>query len=106
MTSDLADKLIQKSFNDAHIVDIFETLNHDGYDRDGPESNIWDLHMIVLENDVYTYYRFHCEDWFYNRPVEYEPYYTATIESIYSADEKTTGRLVLQAIYRIHGYGR
>ena len=89
MSSKIAKELLETKFKDARIVDMFETLDHDGYDCDGPESNLWDLHMIVLEETGYIYYRFHCEDWFHSRTIAYELEYKATVESIYNAGQNT-----------------
>lgn len=85
--SDMADKVFFEYFNDAYIIDCEERLFHDGYDRDGPESNLWHLHIIADEAGVYMYYYFNCEDWFNRCPVEYELDYKASVESIYNADE-------------------
>ena len=39
-------------------------LSHDGYDVDGPESDLYDIFMITVENDKYIYYEFHFENWY------------------------------------------
>jgi hypothetical protein len=39
-------------------------LSHDGYDVDGPQSDLYDIFMITVENDKYIYYEFHFENWY------------------------------------------
>ena len=39
-------------------------LSHDGYDVDGPESDLYDIFMITVENNKYVYYEFHFENWY------------------------------------------
>ncbi len=39
-------------------------LTHDGYDVDGPQSDLYDIFMITVENDKYIYYEFHFENWY------------------------------------------
>jgi hypothetical protein len=89
MQSDIAKELLETKFKDAYIVDTYETLSHDGFDYDGPESNLWDLHIIVLEETGYMYYNFHCEDWFHTKRIAYELEYKASVESIYNAGRNT-----------------
>jgi hypothetical protein len=40
-------------------IKAFEFLSHDGYDGDGPVSDIWDL--FVFEEKIFHYHR---ENWF------------------------------------------
>ena len=39
-----------------------ETLEHDGYDEEGPKSDIWDLYLVHRETRRVTLY--HREDWY------------------------------------------
>jgi hypothetical protein len=88
--SEMAKEILDVKFKGAYIVDAYETLDHDGYDMDGPESNLWDLHIIVFEETLgYMFYHFHCEDWFHTKHVAYELDYKATVESIYNATQDT-----------------
>lgn len=41
-------------------VIVWETKYHDGFNREGPESDIWNLY-IEYQNRVY---KFHREDWY------------------------------------------
>jgi hypothetical protein len=43
--------------------DAYENLSHDGYDRDGPESNLWDLTLIYDSKEIV----YHREDWYRGR---------------------------------------
>jgi len=40
----------------------FEVLGHDGYDSDGPKSDLWDLYIIHLDSSTVDVY--HREDWY------------------------------------------
>jgi len=46
-----------------------ETLDHDGYDEEGPKSNLWDLYVIDVHdsNDKSTVRHFHREDWYIHK---------------------------------------
>jgi hypothetical protein len=46
------------------IVAYLEELSHDGYDREGPESDIWDLFLITLKDEYYVFNAYHWENWF------------------------------------------
>lgn len=56
--------IIKQDFNDKNIVKNIEKLHHDGYDKYGPESNLWDLYIITEENNKYIMYFYHWEDWY------------------------------------------
>lgn len=65
--------LHNKFHNTAFIVR--EYLGHDGFDEDGPQSNLWDLHVQVISGTEQTptgYYKFHTEDWFNQGEVQYD----------------------------------
>ncbi len=56
------------------ITWIQECLSHDGYDNEGPESNLYDLYVISYNSalHMYTYHTFHAEQWFTpNEVVQY-----------------------------------
>ena len=68
--TDEAVAAIKKFAKENKIVEeikVRETKCHDGYDKYGPKSNIWNL-MIDYQNKTY---RFHREDWFYGENEEY-----------------------------------
>ena len=50
------------------IFMVKEHLSHDGYDRHGPESNLWDLYVYTKNNktDEIIILNYHWEDWFYH----------------------------------------
>lgn len=65
--TDNADNILKYYFKDQNVIYAKENLCHDGYSRDGPESNLWDFDILV-ENSInnYTLYNYHFEDWFYH----------------------------------------
>ena len=52
--------------NKEKIIYYQEFLDHDGYDRYGPKSKLWDFYIIVEdeENDNFFIYDYHYENWF------------------------------------------
>lgn len=48
------------------ILHVEETLRHDGFDIFGPESNLWDLFLLVVntKTGVLKTMQYHWEDWF------------------------------------------
>ena len=54
------------------LIFTFEELSHDGYDREGPQSNLFDLYVIYNESNKYYMDVWHREDWFVE--IEVEPY--------------------------------
>jgi hypothetical protein len=44
------------------------TLDHDGYDEDGPESDLYDIFLVVKEGDENMCYVFHMENWYHSQP--------------------------------------
>ena len=63
---------------------VFETLGHDGYDGDGPESNIWDLYIYDINKRSIHWYR--REYWF--RGEDYEEYRLMTSYTLEEFKEK------------------
>lgn len=48
-----------------NIFAVYEDLNHDGYDEDGPESNIWDLYIYYeTPEGLRVIDNWHWEDWY------------------------------------------
>jgi hypothetical protein len=58
------------------ILYVKEHLSHDGYDRYGPESNLWDLYVYTKNNktDEIIILNYHWEDWFYHGGNSYRGY--------------------------------
>ena len=48
-----ADKTINTYFKDKNLIEIIEILNHDGFDKHGPKSNLWDL--FIFQNIDFLY---------------------------------------------------
>jgi len=43
------------------VLDVWELLEHDGYDSVGPKSNLWDLYIVDSKGILH---HFHREWWF------------------------------------------
>jgi len=54
------------------IINIRQKLDHDGYDRDGPKSNLYDLSIIFEKNGHQSILVYHREYWY--RGEDDEPY--------------------------------
>jgi len=59
-----ANYIISRDFTNKNIVFIGEYLSHDGYDKYGAQSNLWDLYIIEEIEDNFLFYDYHWEDWF------------------------------------------
>jgi hypothetical protein len=61
------------NINPEDFIHIYEVVTHDGYDVDGPCSNLFDLFIIVHRPiDNYDYFFYHAEEWFTpNEVIEY-----------------------------------
>jgi hypothetical protein len=70
--SEPADKFIQSLSSDEKLIAFHENLEHDGFDRYGPESDLWDLNLITKKGSDYIYYSLHWENWFRGEKKEYE----------------------------------
>ena len=58
------DELIKESFKNAELMLIDEKLSHDGFDIEGPKSDLWDLWILEKTSDDYLLHNFHWENWF------------------------------------------
>ena len=56
--------IMETHFLNKNVVKVREYLQHDGYDRHGPQSNLWDLKITTLENDKYYLNIYHWEEWY------------------------------------------
>lgn len=59
-----ANYIINNNYIDGEIIWVNEKIDHDGYDKYGPKSNLYDLYIISKKNDTYKYSNYHFEDWF------------------------------------------
>ena len=68
------EKLCKDKYLQKEDTLLFESIkiDHDGYDKDGPESNLYDYYIIILRNNEILYEIFHREDWFTSNQEEYE----------------------------------
>lgn len=65
LISEVGINAIKKFARENQIIQktlVWETRDHDGYDRYGPKSDIWNLY-IEYQNRIY---KFHREDWWYD----------------------------------------
>lgn len=74
-------KLISNTFTnrqDIKIIYAKEFLTHDGYDKYGPQSQLWSLYICIqdLSTKIYTYYHYYTEYCYcgMNTNIEYELY--------------------------------
>ena len=63
-------------------------INHDGFDKDGPESNLYNYYIIIERNNEILYEIFYREDWYDNCKWYYEcfskiPFTKKITEDIY-----------------------
>jgi len=84
--------------NKYHIIKYKEILNHDGYDRYGPQSNFWDLYVIIKKNNKYRLLNFHWEDWFCRSKKPKGYIYKPTIYKL-NTDEKDSYLAERYSIY-------
>ena len=60
-----ATSLIDNYLSNKNIITVVEYHGHDGHDKYGPESNLWDLYMIEdISYNEFIIYNYHWEDWF------------------------------------------
>ena len=59
-----AEYIIKRDFVNKNIAFIGEYLSHDGYDRFGPKSNLWDLFIVEECTDNFYFYDYHWENWY------------------------------------------
>ena len=64
---DHKNNILKRYFKDKDIIYIKEILEHDGYDKYGPESNLWTLYIIIKDNNNYILHRYYYEDWHQNK---------------------------------------
>jgi hypothetical protein len=62
------------------LVNYSERVDHDGYDREGPKSNLWDLYVFYQNsrNEMMVDF-YHREDWFSGKEEEYSLWGTYTL---------------------------
>ncbi len=81
-----ANEIIQQ-FDPQTIIDYREELSHDGYDVNGPESNLWDLFILTYDNDRYFLSVYHDEDWFQNQSRHYALELKLPVTTLYDYSE-------------------
>jgi hypothetical protein len=69
LLSEYGKQCIDNFEEDKYIINYVEKLSHDGYDKDGPESDLWDLYILYTHNDTGEYVIdyvdwYHFENWF------------------------------------------
>ena len=65
------ERCLNKYFdNGCQVISTNTKLDHDGYDRFGPESNLYDFAVLFLKNGKIYYTEFHREYWFHGEDDE------------------------------------
>jgi len=64
------ERCLDKYFRDYKIISTSTKIDHDGYDRYGPESNLYDFAVLFLKDDKIYYTEFHREYWFHGEDDE------------------------------------
>jgi hypothetical protein len=70
--SAISNDIIEKDFKKKEIMLIKEELSHDGYDSEGPKSDLYDLWVLTKTKDDYIIYYYHFENWFYGEEKKYD----------------------------------
>ena len=68
-----AEKFIETNFK-GEILFKKEFLEHDGFDKDGPKSNIWTLFLILKEDDKFILYEYYRDYYFYHQSKDNSEY--------------------------------
>ena len=78
------DELIKESFKNAELMLIEEKLSHDGFDIEGPKSDLWDLWILEKTSDDYLLHNFHWENWFCkgDKDLKYEFEFTNCLSEV------------------------
>jgi hypothetical protein len=81
--SRIANNFVCTAHVNDEIIYVDEEIYHDGCDKDGPKSNLHDLHLIINddENMQEIHYYYHCENWYSGTPEDYT-FYLEDIEYI------------------------
>jgi hypothetical protein len=61
-----ADEVIKHDFIkiDKEVLFVKEIIEHDGYDKYGPESDLFTLYIFTKEDNEYVLYRYYYEYWY------------------------------------------
>ena len=80
---------IYSHYSAIKLLKVSEDIGHDSYDREGPQSNIFDLNVLYYSQGKYYLDQWHREDWFCLK--EPEPY---NLYTRYLVDEILVEKLV------------
>ncbi len=61
-------KVIYRMLKNKKILYVTYDIEHDGYDEDGPESDLYNIYFVVEEDNKNVCYIFHVENWYRNTP--------------------------------------
>ena len=82
-----AKSLLNNYLLDKNIIFAVEYMEHDGYDKYGPESNLWDLYIIEsIPNNDFMIYNYHWEDWFRHKNFDEEKEFELTNYELYKKE--------------------
>ena len=81
--SDIANNFVCTTHMNDNIIHVDEKISHDGFDKDGPESNLHDLHVVINDTETLQeiHYYYHCENW-YSGTLEDHTFYLEGIEKV------------------------
>lgn len=80
---------IYTHYSEIKLIKVSEDVSHDGYDREGPQSNLFDLSVLYCSQGNYYLDQWHREDWFCLK--EPEPY---SLFARYRLEESLVEKLV------------
>lgn len=66
------------------VVISSEFISHDGFCMDDPESNLYDLYVIVRKHDTEHFVHFHREDWFDDEHEKYHKCVDTPIDGLFT----------------------
>ena len=95
--SKYANIIIEKYQN--KLIYVEEFISHDGYDNHGPQSDLFNLYIIIKEDEVYKVLNFYCENWFNNKFCGYtEEPSIYDLKLLYNSTKNTDSILTIKNI--------
>jgi hypothetical protein len=92
-----------------YIINYVEKLDHDGYDDQGPKSNLWDLYVLYT-NSVNGEYVIEYVNWYHwencflkDTKKEYQLYETFNMNNVRSTPESSR-KIIEHELIKLFGY--
>ena len=70
------------TFNEKNIIIMFEKVSHDGFDEEGPESDLWDLYILEKTINDYIMHSYHRENWSIGYKEDYYKLYCLKLSEV------------------------